>query len=276
MGGAMFVGWCARGLAPSVVLDPSMPAGLARDNVDVLVADAGAIPADFQPSAVILAIKPQMADSVIPALPGLPPQAVVLSILAGTTIERLASLLAGANPVVRAMPNTPAAIGQGISAAFAGPGVSLAQKQLCTELLEAVGDAVWLESEALIDTVTAVSGSGAGLCVPARRNSRTGGHRTGIAPGARPATRAQDRIRCRGADCGLDRRCCRVAPRGDQPERNHTKGAGRADAARRLAQDAQGRRGCGRKKSEGTGRVKAPCRRQQSEEVAADFADWVG
>jgi pyrroline-5-carboxylate reductase len=160
MGGAMFVGWCARGLAPSVLLDPSMPAGLARDNVDVLVADAGAIPADFQPSAVILAIKPQMADSVIPALPGLPPQAVVLSILAGTTIERLASLLAGANPVVRAMPNTPAAIGQGISAAFAGPGVSLAQKQLCTELLEAVGDAVWLESEALIDTVTAVSGSG--------------------------------------------------------------------------------------------------------------------
>jgi pyrroline-5-carboxylate reductase len=160
MGGAMFAGWCARGLASSILLDPSMPEGLARPNIDLLVPEARAIPADFQPGAVILAIKPQMANSVIPTLAALPPHSVVLSILAGTTIGRLTSLLAGENPIVRAMPNTPAAIGQGISAAFAGPGVSAAQKQLCTELLEAVGDCVWLDSEALIDPVTAVSGSG--------------------------------------------------------------------------------------------------------------------
>jgi pyrroline-5-carboxylate reductase len=157
----MFAGWCARGLAPSVLLDPSMPKNLARDNIDTMVPDAAAIPDDFRPSAVIIAVKPQMADSVIPTLAAaIPPQAVVLSILAGTTITRLASLLAHANPIVRTMPNTPAAIGQGITGAFAGPGVSAPQKQLCTQLLEAVGDVVWVDSEALIDPLTAISGCG--------------------------------------------------------------------------------------------------------------------
>jgi pyrroline-5-carboxylate reductase len=159
MGGAMFAGWCARGLAPSVLLDPSLPAGLARDNTDVLVPDAAAIPKDFQPSAVILAVKPQMADAVIPAL-SLPQHAVILSVLAGIPVARLAALLRGPNPIVRTMPNTPAAIGQGITGAFAGPDVNAAQRQLCTELLEAVGDVVWLDRESLIDPLTAISGCG--------------------------------------------------------------------------------------------------------------------
>jgi pyrroline-5-carboxylate reductase len=136
-----------------------MPAGLARENIDLLVADAGAIPHDFQPSAVILAVKPQMAATVIPAL-RVPPQAMVVSIMAGLPIARLAALLAGPNPIVRTMPNTPAAIGQGITGAFAGPGVSESQRQLCIALLEAAGDVVWLDSEDLIDPLSAISGSG--------------------------------------------------------------------------------------------------------------------
>ncbi len=159
MGGAMFAGWCARGLAPSVLLDPSLPKNLARDHIDILVSDGASIPKDFQPSAVILAIKPQMATTVIPALK-LPPQACVLSVLAGIPISRLASLLATPNPIVRTMPNTPAAVGQGITGAFADPRVSEAQKHLCTALLEAVGDVAWLESESLIDPLTAISGCG--------------------------------------------------------------------------------------------------------------------
>ncbi len=161
MGGAMFAGWCARGLAPSVLIDPSAQPGLAREKIDFLVSEPDEIPGNFQPSAVILAIKPQMAEAVLPGLaPNLPATAVVLSILAGKPIARLAALLGTQNPIIRAMPNTPAAIGQGISAAFAGPGVTAAQKALCNTLLEAVGESVWLDSEDLIDPVTAVSGSG--------------------------------------------------------------------------------------------------------------------
>ncbi len=159
MGGAMFAGWCARGLAPSVLLDPSLPKNRARETIDIMVPDAASIPKDFQPSAVILAIKPQMANAVIPTL-SLPPQAVVLSVLAGIPIARLAALLATPNPIVRTMPNTPAAVGQGITGAFASPTVSDAQKQLCTELLEAVGDVAWLDRESLIDPLTAISGCG--------------------------------------------------------------------------------------------------------------------
>ena len=160
MGGALFAGWCKAGLSPSVLLDPYTTARLARAE-DVWVAGATDIPSGFTPAAIVLAIKPQMAASVLPGLAArIPPSAVVLSILAGKTVSGLGALLGGGQPIVRAMPNTPASIGQGITAAWAGPGVTPAQKAICTILLEAVGEAVWLEEEALIDPVTAVSGSG--------------------------------------------------------------------------------------------------------------------
>ncbi len=160
MGAALFTGWRAQNLAPSVLLDPAAPKTLARAE-DTVVASPDAIPPGFAPAAVILAIKPQMADEALPKLAAkIPAGAVVLSILAGTTIARLAALLGGQNPIVRAMPNTPAAIGQGITAAYAGPHVSAAQHALCSALLEAAGDVVWLEHEHLIDPVTAISGGG--------------------------------------------------------------------------------------------------------------------
>jgi pyrroline-5-carboxylate reductase len=160
MGGAMFTGWRTRNLAPSVLLDPAAPPGLARQ-ADLAVADPGLIPPGFAPAAIILAIKPQLAATVLPTLAAcIPPGAVILSILAGTPIASLEKRLGTPNPIVRAMPNTPAAIGQGITAAFAGPAVTPAQRSLCDTLLQAIGDVVWLEAESLIDPVTAVSGSG--------------------------------------------------------------------------------------------------------------------
>lgn len=160
MGGAMFGGWCAQNLAPSILLDPAAPKTLGRPG-DLIVATADDIPAGIVPAAVILAIKPQLADAVLPALAAkIPPEAVVLSILAGKPIARLADLLGTKNPIVRAMPNTPAAIGQGITAAHAGPGINAAQRALCEMLLRAVGDVVWLDREDLIDPVTAISGGG--------------------------------------------------------------------------------------------------------------------
>lgn len=160
MGGAMFAGWSRQGLAPSVIVDPALPPGLARPQ-DRVVSRVEDVPADFAPLAVVLAIKPQMADGVLAALaPSLPLEAVALSIMAGKRIAGMRTALGGAAAVVRAMPNTPAAIGQGVTACCAGPGVTAGQRALCTALLNAVGEVVWLDDEALMDAVTAVSGSG--------------------------------------------------------------------------------------------------------------------
>ena len=159
MGGAMLRGWQERGLASSVVLDPATEArALKASNVEV-VESASLIPAGFRPAAVVLAVKPQVAAAALPAVAPRLGDAVALSIMAGRTLASLAAMLRGA-ALVRAMPNTPAAIGHGISVACAGPGVSEPQRALCDALLAAVGEVAWVEDEALLDAVTAVSGSG--------------------------------------------------------------------------------------------------------------------
>jgi pyrroline-5-carboxylate reductase len=160
MGGALYCGWCRNNLAPTVILDPHAPDGIARPG-DTLAATAADIPAGFTPEAVILAIKPQMAAAALPPLIGkIPDSALVISILAGKTIDGLSALLGGNRRLVRAMPNTPAAIGQGITAAYAPANVGQVQRDLCEDLLRAAGDFVWLRAETEIDAVTAISGSG--------------------------------------------------------------------------------------------------------------------
>jgi pyrroline-5-carboxylate reductase len=160
MGAALFAGWCAAGLADSVVVDPSLPPSLARLG-DTMIPGLDALPQGFSPGAVVLAIKPQMAESVLPVLGGLLPSCtLVLSILAGLPAARLQGLLGGPWPVVRAMPNTPAAIGQGMTVAFAATEVTPAQRELAAALLGAVGDVAWLQDEALVDPITSISGCG--------------------------------------------------------------------------------------------------------------------
>jgi pyrroline-5-carboxylate reductase len=160
MGGAMMAGWCSAGLAPSVLVDPTPAPGIARPE-DQAVTSLADLPPGFAPAAAILAVKPQMADQVMPELGRvLPPGCVILSIMAGRGIAGIAAATGHGHAVVRAMPNTPAAIGQGMTVACAGPGVSAAQRDLCDRLLRAVGDVSWVGDEGLIDPVTAVSGSG--------------------------------------------------------------------------------------------------------------------
>jgi pyrroline-5-carboxylate reductase len=160
MGGAMLAGWIEQGLAPSIVVDPAAgAAALAGRGVQV-VAEPGAIPADFRPEAIIFAVKPQSAAEALPAYRRFAGQAVMLSIMAGRTLSGLAATLGGSATLVRAMPNTPAAVRQGITVACPGPGVSDAQRALCDRLLTAIGQVAWIEDEALMDAVTAVSGSG--------------------------------------------------------------------------------------------------------------------
>ena len=110
---------------------------------------------------LVLAVKPQSLDHVAPhtaALAG--ERTLLLSIIAGKTIADLLARLPQARAVVRAMPNTPAAIGRGVTAAFATPQVDADQRGWCERLLGAVGAFFWLDGEDAIDAVTAISGSG--------------------------------------------------------------------------------------------------------------------
>jgi pyrroline-5-carboxylate reductase len=160
MGGAMLSGWRERGLAPSVAVDPApAAAAFAADDLTV-VADPSAIPDGFAPAAVVLAVKPQNAAETLPAYARFAGKVVFLSIMAGRTIGGIRGLLGEQAAIVRAMPNTPAAVRQGVTVACATEAVSTAQRALCDRLLQAIGVVAWADQEALLDPVTAVSGSG--------------------------------------------------------------------------------------------------------------------
>jgi pyrroline-5-carboxylate reductase len=163
MGGAMLKGWLAGGLAPSSVflVDPSPSPeieSLAKAHAFALNAPSAMRGA---PEVLVLAIKPQMLDTAAPELrPLAGARTLVLSIIAGKTIANLEARLPDARAFVRAMPNTPAAVGRGITGAAASPAVTPRQREIAEALLSAVGAFAWLPGEALIDAVTAVSGSG--------------------------------------------------------------------------------------------------------------------
>src|SRR5439155_12544344 len=111
-------------------------------------------------SALVIAVKPQVADEVVPALaPRVGPSSIVLSIMAGRTLRGLERALPQA-ALIRAMPNLPAAIGRGITVAVPNARVSGRQRDLADRLLGAIGAVEWVEDESLLDAVTAVSGSG--------------------------------------------------------------------------------------------------------------------
>ena len=126
----------------------------------IVVPDAASIPSGFAPAAVVLAVKPQTASEALPQHARYAGQAVFLSIMAGRTIGGMRSLLGDSAAIVRAMPNTPAAVRQGVTVACPGDGVSAPQRTLCERLLQAIGVVAWVDDEALLDPVTAVSGSG--------------------------------------------------------------------------------------------------------------------
>lgn len=161
MGGAMLEGWLERGVERVVVVEPYAEATAAFAGRVTAVAEAAQIPQGFTPAAVVLATKPQQADAALPAFGRFAAGgALFLSIMAGKTASGISAALGGEARVVRAMPNTPAAVRQGFTCAYAGPSVSASQRALCDALLSAIGEVAWVEDEKLIDPVTAVSGGG--------------------------------------------------------------------------------------------------------------------
>jgi pyrroline-5-carboxylate reductase len=159
MGRALAAGWLAAGRPADSILivDPQAAArALAAEAGLESIDSAGAISAR---DVVVLAVKPAQFDQVLAAIkPGA--GRVYLSIAAGRTLADMARVLGAEAALVRAMPNTPAAIGQGMTGICASPNVQPAARELCTDLMAAVGQVAWLEDEALMDAVTAVSGSG--------------------------------------------------------------------------------------------------------------------
>jgi len=164
MGGALLGGWLDQGVAADamLVVEPTLDA--ARGGVPAgvtVLADAGGIPADFAPAVVIFAVKPQVMADVVPNYARFVADgAVFLSIAAGTPIRFFESNLGAGAAVVRVMPNTPAAVRRGMSVLCANSQASAGQRDLCGDLMAAVGETAWLSDEALMDAVTAVSGSG--------------------------------------------------------------------------------------------------------------------
>jgi pyrroline-5-carboxylate reductase len=160
MGGALLSGWLAQGLDPKrvAVIDPHL-----SDDIRALAARGvrlnAAITTTDDVAALVLAVKPQTFGDAGRALrPLIGPKTLVVSIMAGTTIAVLDAVCGG--NIVRAMPNTPAAIGRGITVAVAAKSVNDQQRATADALLRATGAVEWIDEEALMDAVTAVSGSG--------------------------------------------------------------------------------------------------------------------
>lgn len=164
MGGALLSGWLARGLDPAkvIVVDPAPPSEITAilDKHGILrVASAPRL--DTPPSVLLMAVKPQLMDTVFAPLARLAGQrTVVISIAAGRTIASFETYTKPGTAVIRTMPNTPAAIGRGITVCTANAHADQRARDLAEALLSAVGEVGWVEDEAQIDAVTAVSGSG--------------------------------------------------------------------------------------------------------------------
>ena len=161
MGSAMLDGWLARGLDPKkiIVIEPQPVKALkalARRGVKLNPKDKVGVA-----SAIVIAVKPQSAPEAVPPLARyIDKTTLVLSIMAGRTIGFLEKSLPTGTSIVRAMPNTPAAIGRGISVAVTNAGISMRQRKQASDLLAAIGKVEWVGDETLMDAVTALSGSG--------------------------------------------------------------------------------------------------------------------
>lgn len=157
MGSAMLAGWLGRGLPPASVwvLEPR-PSDWLKDT-GVRINE----PLPASPAIVLVAVKPQMMADALPTLKSMGNgETLFVSVAAGVTLGYFEEILGAQTPIVRAMPNTPAAVSQGITAIVGNAKAGTAALDAAEELLRAVGDVVRLEDEAQIDAVTGVSGSG--------------------------------------------------------------------------------------------------------------------
>jgi pyrroline-5-carboxylate reductase len=182
MGGALLEGWLARGLPACDVIVAEPVEALHPTGAGVRsIASSTAL--KETPETVVLAVKPQAMDAALVDLRRFAEAGTLfLSIAAGKTLDYFSSHLGASARVVRAMPNTPAAVRQGITVATASANVSAAESRRCHALLEAVGQVLWVEDESLMDPVTALSGSGPAYVFLLVEAMAAAGARLGLAP----------------------------------------------------------------------------------------------
>lgn len=164
MGHAMLEGWLAQGLEAQAVhvVEPAEPLRARAAALGVQVyGDAADLGADLDPAMAIVAVKPQVIAQVMPAYARFAARGTAfLSIAAGTLMAAFEAILGAGTPVIRCMPNTPAAIGMGMMVCCANAHVTPQVRALCEQLLASSGRVAFVEDEALMDAVTGVSGSG--------------------------------------------------------------------------------------------------------------------
>jgi len=161
MGGALLKGWLARGLGPVVVVEthPSPELKRIAKRGVILLKNIDDVPAKLR--ACVIALKPQILKTEAAKLKAIAQSGVpMISIAAGSSIKLMTKAWGKSARIIRTMPNTPGSIGEGISALYAAPNATRADRKLAESLLAALGETVWVRRETDIDTVTAVSGSG--------------------------------------------------------------------------------------------------------------------
>jgi pyrroline-5-carboxylate reductase len=162
MGGALLRGWLQSGVVDarkSAVFEPAADADLKNLAARHAFALNPALPFAAC-DALVVAVKPQAAGEALPAFAPLARDALVVSVMAGTSVARLSAVLHSPMRIARAMPNLPASVGSGITGLYAPPAVDAASRSIASRLMAAVGKVVWVDSETALDAVTAVSGSG--------------------------------------------------------------------------------------------------------------------
>ncbi|MFN0264445.1 pyrroline-5-carboxylate reductase [Tepidamorphus sp. 3E244] len=162
MGGAMLQGWLDGGLPPSAVTvrDPGPPERMAA-LIDKHGISLNPEPSEAKPDIAVIAVKPQMLDKVAPGVvPHVDPDTLIVSVIAGPTLDKLGGHFADGQPIIRVMPNTPASVGRGMSVLCPNAHVSAGQVEAARALMSAIGDVAEIDDEGLMDAVTAVSGSG--------------------------------------------------------------------------------------------------------------------
>ena len=165
MGGALAAGWLGAGWKPGELLvvepDAGRHAALQAQGVERVLASVAELPAGPEPVALVLAVKPQVMATTAPDYRSRIGKAtLVLSIAAGKTIASFEDIFGTTTGIVRAMPNTPAAVGQGATVLVANAAATTAQRELASTLMAAVGLVEWVEDEDLMHVVTALSGGG--------------------------------------------------------------------------------------------------------------------
>ncbi len=187
MGGALLEGWLARGLpaAEAHIVEPDAErrAALARFGPVGLHTSVAGLPADLRPAALVLAVKPQVMETVLAEVAEVAGRSgFVLSIAAGKEIVAFERALGGDRPIVRAMPNTPAAVGRGMTVLCANAACGAGIRRGAEALMAAVGDVAWIEDEELMHAVTALSGSGPAYVFLLAEAMAAAGARLGLPP----------------------------------------------------------------------------------------------